>query len=246
MQILLALAQTFRVTPFDVLFFIAGFFLVFGAFYFIPLRTLYEIAFGGIVGLGVYILLSILLIGNAPLGTQGGLLPFGFSVFIISAVVYLVLLLPIVFPLQWGLILAETTNPILYTLQYMLVGGFLLLSFFAVLIYMVEQEYIFQVKTILIWIRDMAWYQEFVRPSSLFRYVIEKQNSIIPLAVLLMIYKLFLSNLLAAIVMTIAYNIMHAGFYKKKESSSYRVEFHEVWWWGGGTEEIPAPSEHRE
>lgn len=240
MQILLALAQTFRVTPFDVLFFIAGFFLVFMAFYFIPLRTLYEVAFGGLVGFGVYILLSVLLIGNASLGTQGGLLPFGFSVFIISTVVYLVILLPIIFPIQGGLVLSETTNPVLYTLQYLLVGGFLILVFFSVLVYMVEQAYVFQVKTILIWVRDMAWYQEVIRPSSLFKYVMTAQNTILPLAVLLMIYKLFLSNLIAAIIMTIGYNIANAGFYKKKESSSYRVEFHEV----GGAETTEESDNH--
>lgn len=47
----------------------------------------------------MYVLLSVLLIGNDPLGTSGGLLPFGLSVFIVSILVYLVLILAILFPI---------------------------------------------------------------------------------------------------------------------------------------------------
>ena len=71
MQLIHAFANTFQVTPFDVILFLLFLVCIMVAYYFSPLRTLYEIAFGAMVGLGIYVLLSILLIGNAPMGTSG-------------------------------------------------------------------------------------------------------------------------------------------------------------------------------
>lgn len=229
MKLITAIANSFGVTPFDVIFFLLAFVGIFVLYYFVPLRRLYEVAFGAIVGLGIYVLLSVLLLENATMGSTGGLLPFGMSVFIVSVAVYLVLILPVIFPLHGGLVLSETTNPVLYTIQYMFIGGFLIVGFSAVLVYMIEQVYLFRVGTILVWLRDWAYYAETIRFSGFFRFIMTHQNIIIPLAVLLMVYKLFLSNLVSAIVLTIIYNLSRVGFYKKSEESSYRVEFHEVW-----------------
>ncbi len=57
------------------------------------------------------------------------------------------------------------------------------------------------------------------------------KDSIIPLGVLLMLYKLLLSNIVSAVALSIWYNLSHIGFYRKNEDTAYRVEFHEV---GGG------------
>ena len=130
--------------------------------------------------------------------------------------------------------LSETTNPILYTIQYMIVGFFLIFGLISVVIYMTEQAYLFRVGTIFVWMRDWEYYQYTIRYSAIFRFIMMNQNLIIPLAVLLMIYKLFLSNMVSAIVLTIVYNLSRVGFYRKKEESSYRVEFHEVGASAGG------------
>lgn len=228
MNLINALAQTFSVTVFDVAFFLALMAFVLGMYYFTPLRTLYEVAFWWLVWLGVYVLLSVLLVGNDPLGTSGGLLPFGLSVFIVSILVYLVLILAVLFPLYGWLVLTETTNPVLYITQYIFVGSLLFLSFFSVMIYMTEQTYLFRVGTVFVWLRDLDMYRTLVRPSSVFRFVMSHQNIIIPLGAVLMIYKLFLSNLVTAVVLSILYNLSSVWFYKKKEAPNYRVEFHEV------------------
>ena len=145
MQFIISLANAFKVTPFDIIFFLLAFAGVFSLFYFVSLRKIYEVAFGLVVGLGVYVLLKVLLLGNESMGTAGGLLPFGLSVFIISIAVYFALILAIIFPLHGGLVISETTNPVLYTLQYVLVAGFVIIGIFSILIYMTEQAYIFQV-----------------------------------------------------------------------------------------------------
>ena len=67
MQLIIALANTFRATPFDVFFFLCAFLAVFLLYYFVPLRRLFEVGFGAIVGLGVYVLLSVLLLKNVDL-----------------------------------------------------------------------------------------------------------------------------------------------------------------------------------
>lgn len=70
MPLLSALAMTFQVTEFDVL--VMGLILigVIVLYYFVTLHRIFEAAFGAIIGMGIYILLVVLLIGNPPLGTE--------------------------------------------------------------------------------------------------------------------------------------------------------------------------------
>jgi hypothetical protein len=100
MPLLSALAMTFQVTEFDVL--IMGLILmgIIVLYYFVTLHRVFEAAFGAIVGMGIYILLMVLLVGNQLLGTDGSLFPFGFSVFLVSIAVYLVFILAILFPIH--------------------------------------------------------------------------------------------------------------------------------------------------
>lgn len=127
--------------------------------------------------------------------------------------------------------IAETTNQGLYILQFIFVGMFLVFSLASVVIYMTEQTYIFQVGTFFVWFRDSLYYQETIRTSAVWGYMIAHKDTIIPLGILLMLYKLLLSNIVNAVALSIWYNLAHIGFYKTKEDAAYRVEFHEV---GGG------------
>lgn len=230
MGLVSAFAQTFQVTEFDVIFI---FVLLFGTlvmYYFWTLHTLYEIAFGAIVGLGIYILLSVVLLGNGPLGTSGGIFPFPFSVLIISIAVYAVFILAVLFPLHGWLVISETTHKGLYIIQYLFVGILLLFTWVSILFYMIEQTYVFQVGTIFVWFRDSWYYQNIIHPSAIFGYIMSHKDTIIPLGILLMLYKLLLSNIVSAVILSIWYNLSHIGFYRKNEDTAYRVEFHEVGW----------------
>jgi hypothetical protein len=62
-----ALAQTFQVTEFDVLVALGIIGAALLMYYFYKIHTLFEIAFGAVSGLSIYILLSVLLLGNGPL-----------------------------------------------------------------------------------------------------------------------------------------------------------------------------------
>ncbi len=58
-----------------------------------------------------------------------------------------------------------------------------------------------------------------------------------------MLYKLLLSNLVNAALLSVWYNLSNVGFYRKKEDAShYRVEFHEV----GGGHAAPHADNHAE
>ncbi len=105
---------------------------------------------------------------------------------------------------------------------------FLLYSAAAIIFYMIEQTYIFPVGTIFVWFRESWYYQNVIHPSAVFGYMISHKDSIIPLGVLLMLYKLLLSNIVNAVALSIWYNLSHIGFYRKNEDTAYRVEFHEV------------------
>ncbi len=176
------------------------------------------------------------------MGTTGGLFPFPFAVLIISIAVYAVFALAVLFPLHGWLVIAETTHQGIYIIQYIFVGMFLIFSWAAVLVYMIEQVYIFQVGTIFVWFRDSWYYQNIIHPSAVFGYIMVHRDLIIPLGVLLMLYKLLLSNVVSAIALSIWYNLSHIGFYRAKdEASAYRVEFHEV---GGGDGHGHAPDAH--
>lgn len=93
---------------------------------------------------------------------------------------------------------------------------------------MIEQVYIFQPKTIFIYLRDWDFYQQIIRQSKVWYFLMTHQNIIIPLATILMIYKLFLSNLVSAVILSIIYNLSKVGFYRRENDTNYRVEFHEV------------------
>ncbi len=245
MEIFSAFAQTFQVTEFDILFFLVIFFATLIMYYFWTLHTLYEIAFGAVVGLGIYVLLSVLLLGNGPMGTVGWLFPFPFAVLIISIAVYAVFILAVLFPLHGGLVISETTHQGLYILQYFFVGMFLLYSGVSIILYMTEQTYIFPVGTIFAWFRDSWYYQNVVKVSAVFGYIMWHKDTIVPLGVLLMLYKLLLANIVSAVWLSIWYNLSHIGFYRKNEDTAYRVEFHEVGGWdahGGWHDTHAAPA----
>lgn len=67
MSLISSLAATFQVTDFDIIFFLLIFGLAGVSYYFLTLHQVFEAAFGAIVGLGIYILLSVLLLGNPAL-----------------------------------------------------------------------------------------------------------------------------------------------------------------------------------
>jgi hypothetical protein len=227
MEILSSLAASFSVTELDIVIF--GIIIVSSMvlYYFISLHRIFEAAFGAIIGLGIYVLLSVLLIGNPLLGSEGGLFPLGFSVFLVSISVYLVFLLAFLFPLHGGLVITEPTQPTLYTILYFFVSFFLLFALGAVIVYMIEQSYIFRVGNIFTFIRDTGIYSS-LKSSWFYGYVMSHQHIIIPLGIILMLYKLLLSNLINAALLSIWYNLANVGFYRSKEESSYRVEYHEV------------------
>lgn len=230
MEFIQAIADTFAVTPFDAG---LGLFILLVSvifYYFLTLHNIFEAAFGAIVGLGIYVLLSVLLLWNQTLGSEGWLLPFGFAVIVISIAVYLVFILAILFPLHGGLVISEPTHPTLYTIIHFVTSGSLLFVLVTVIIYMTEQAYVFKVGTIFNLLKDTLFYTESVKTSYFYSFVMSSQYLIIPLAVIVMLYKLLLSNLVNAALLSIWYNLSNVGFYRKKQDAHYRVEFHEVGW----------------
>jgi len=233
MEFLDALAQTFSVTRFDAGLGILILLLALLAYYFLTLHQVFEAAFGAMVGLGIYILLSVLLLGNGPIGSSGWLFPFGFSVFVVSIAIYLVYVLAVLFPLHGGLVIAEPTHPTIYSTLYFFTVIFFAVSMFSTMIYMTEQVYIFKPGTVFNFFRDSVFYTSSVKTSMFYNFVITRQDVILPLGILLMLYKILLSNIITAAILSVWYNLTNVGFYKKKEDSSYRVEFHEVSGHGG-------------
>ena len=98
-----------------------------------------------------------------------------------SISVYLVFVLAVLFPLHGGLVISEPTHPTLYTGIFVLVSAFLFFALGAVCIYMVEQSYVFHVGNLFTWFRDAPYYQEVVRKSAYYGYIMSHQNAIIPL-----------------------------------------------------------------
>lgn len=234
MNFINGLAISFWVTPFDVILGIIFLGITWGFFYFWNLRMIYESAFGWIVWIGIYIILSVFLLGNTDLNTYGGLLPTWLAAFLVSTSIYLVFILAVIFPIHGSLVINIPTHPILYLVQFILVSLLFCFSIGAIFIYAIEWTYIFRVSTIFTYLRDIPYYTDVIRNSSYFQYVLENKDNILPLGVLLMFYKLLLSNIINAVLLSIWYNLSHIGFYKQSDNPSYRVEFHEVGWGDDG------------
>jgi hypothetical protein len=244
MEFISSLALTFAVTEIDVIFVLGALFITMVFYYFVSLHSVFEAAFGAIVGLGIYVLLSVLLLGNATFGNEGGLFPFGFSVIIVSIAVYLVFILAFLFPLHGGLVISEPTHPTLYTIIYFATTLLLFFVLWAVLVYMTEQTYVFRVGTVFTFFRDTEFYTTLMKTSYLYGYIMTHEHFIIPLAVMLMLYKLLLSNIVNAALLSIWYNLSNVSFYKKKDDAHYRVEFHEVGGKSGHDEEEDDADDH--
>jgi hypothetical protein len=244
MGFIASLAETFQMTEFDIVL-LGMMFLLSAIFYYaLPLHRMFEAAFGAMVWVGIYVLLSVVLLGNAPMGTTGGLFPTGFSVFLVSISVYLVFALALLFPVHGGLVISEPEQPTIYSVLYFFVSIFLLFTIGAIVIYMIEQSYIFTVGNLLTWIKDSPFYLSTVKPSWFYNFVMNKQNVIIPLGIVLMLYKLLFANIVTAAILSIWYNLANIGFYRKKDDSHYRVEFHEVGSGGhGGGHDDHGPSD---
>lgn len=120
--------------------------------------------------------------------------------------VYLVFVLAVLFPLHGGLVITEPTQPTLYTLLYFFVSFFLLFTIASIIIYMMEQSYVFRVGNIITWLRDTGIYST-VKSSWFYDYSMSHQHVIIPLGVVLMLYKLLLSNLINAALLSVWYNL---------------------------------------
>ena len=75
----------------------------------------------------------------------------------------------------------EPTQPLLYTLTYIFVAGYLIFTLGATCIYFIDQTYIFRVQTFLTWFHDTVYYVEIVKKSWFYSYTISHQNTIIPL-----------------------------------------------------------------
>lgn len=93
---------------------------------------------------------------------------------------------------------------------------------------MIEQVYVFRVGSILTFVQDIPYYVSEVRPSWLFQFFMRYRDQIIPIAFLLMLYKLLFSHIVTAALLSVWYNLSRMGFYTMKEDAHYRVEFHEV------------------
>ncbi len=103
------------------------------------------------------------------------------------------------------------------------------------MVYMVEQAYIFKVGTVFTLLKDTLFYTETVKPSYFYGFIMSSQALIIPGVVLVMLYKLLLSNLVNAALLSVWFNLSNVWFYRRKDDSHYRVEFHEVGWHPGST-----------
>jgi hypothetical protein len=69
---------------------------------------------------------------------------------------------------------------------------------------MVEQAYIFKVGTVFTLLKDTLFYTETVKPSYFYGFIMSSQALIIPGVVLIMLYKLLLSNTIVRVVFSSA------------------------------------------
>ena len=75
------------------------------------------------------------------------------------------------------------------------------------MVYMIEQSYVFRVGNIFTWVSSTTLYTESIKTSWYYSYVMSHQYMIVPLGVILMLYKLLISNLINAALLSIWYNL---------------------------------------
>lgn len=205
-ELILTAATALSVTPIDVYVIAAGL-VLWIVFLALGLQKTYEAYFGLIVGLAIYLMLTVLLSPAYQTPETAKIFSPGFSKFLIGSSTYLIFILFLLTPISGGVRFPETKTKWVRLIELGVMAGFVWALFFAILIGFASKTYVFGVETAFRTIQKMETYQELMSGVVLSHIAVNIQP-IVLFGVLFLLYKMLFSDFIGVMLLTVWYWIL--------------------------------------
>ncbi len=205
-EIVLTIATTLSMTPMDVYVLFGGliFWIVLVA---IGIQKTYEVYFGLVVGLAIYLMLTVLLSPQYQTADTAKILSPGFSQFLIGSSAYLIFILMILTPLSGGIRFPQTRFKLLRGIELMGISIVILSLFGALVLGFANKTYIFGIDTGFVLLKKISLYPELIH-GKILGYIVTHIQPLVVFSVLFLLYKILFSEIVGALVLTVWYWIM--------------------------------------
>jgi hypothetical protein len=205
-EIILLIATTLSITPMDVYVLGVGI-VLWGILLIIGIQKTYELYFGLVVGLAIYLMLTVLLSSTYQTPDTIRVLSPGVSKFMIGSSVYLIFILMILTPLSGGIRFPYTNTRLIRVLEHLIISGVLLGFLSALIIGFISRSYVFGVETGFVLLGKTLLYREMISGVILW-YIAAHLQPFVLFSVIYLLYKLLFSEIIGAILLTLWYWVL--------------------------------------
>jgi hypothetical protein len=218
-EIVLLVANTLTITPIDVYVLIAGL-VVWVILLILGIQKTYEIFFGLVVGLAIYLMLTVLLSKAYQTPDTIRVISPAVSSFMIGSSAYLIFILMILTPLSGGIRFPYTNTRLLRIFEHLIIAAVLIAFFCALIIGFVGRSYVFGIETGLVLLGKTLIYREMIS-GVILGYIAQHVQPFVLFSVIYLLYKILFSEIIGAVVLTLWYWILslryrtHGGEYQE-------------------------------
>lgn len=205
-ELILTAATALSVTPIDIYVLAAGL-VLWILFLALGLQKTYEAYFGLIVGLAIYLMLTVLLSPAYQTPETAKIFSPGFSKFLIGSSTYLIFILFLLTPISGGVRFPETKTKWIRLIEHAIMSVFVWVLFFAIFIGFASKTYVFGVETAFRTIQKIEVYHEFMA-GVIFSHIAVNIQPIILFGVLFLLYKMLFSDFLGVMILTVWYWVL--------------------------------------
>lgn len=175
--------------------------VLFWVFTFLGIKIIYEVLFGLVMGLAIYIVAQFLLT-NPSISVPTFISP-SIAKFIVGSTIYLIIILSILIPINWWITLKIVSNPLLRFFQSMFFSLFLIFFYFATLIWFVEKIYIFNNDNVFNLIKRVEFWTNFSSQSKIYLLIFDNIPNITIIWVFFVIYRLIFNDIINLLLFTV-------------------------------------------
>lgn len=211
------IATILNLNPQNDVYILAFFLLMWLIMWFLWAAKIYESMFWLVLWISIFIVLQVLLWYS---GNDGYVLPFlneWISRFIIWSSVYLIVILPVLVPINWWFSFSGTKNPLAKIFITIFLVVLFILFFFSVFIWLIEKIYIFKIESAFSLLKKWDMFNNFISWSKIYLFITSYLHIVIVFWVFFIIYKLLFADIINSMVVWLL-----SSLFKKK------------WGWGGG------------
>lgn len=214
-EIVLQIWNILWLNPQNDVYILFGFFIFFVIFAILWTSKIYESLFWIILWISIFIVVQILLGYTWNDSYALTFMNEKIVKFIVWSSVYLIIILAILVPINWWFQGSTTKNPALKIWVTIFLASLLILLFSAILVWLIEQIYIFKIENAFSLLKKLPTFTNFLTWSKIYTFLISYINYIIVFWVFFVIYKLLFADIIVSML-----KWFFASIFKKKS----------VWW----------------